>query len=173
MGEKIDSPRAEKLIKGIIGKHESLRAAREAGVDVIRTRDEVVEVCMPYGTRLARQLIRLPGLSRCEFDDIEAAAFLGVVEGVDSFKPYIGVHIQTHLWNRIRKRMNEERALGHWVICKPPRNMIADYMGGKMTPLEVESYLDTFIRPYAVPGESGGDSYDNAFQRGGAANEGY
>lgn len=147
--QRIDSTRATRLVIQVIGSHECIRDARVAGVQVIRVRDEVVTICMPYAYRLAHQLVKLPGVSRIDSQDIEGAALLGLVEGVDSFQPRKGVQIQTHLWNRIRKRVNEERVMGHWAIMRPPRSQVDRYMSGDMNKAEIEHYLDTFVRPHA------------------------
>lgn len=158
MAERVDSQKARKLVIQAVGPHKSILVAREQGCDVIRLRDEVITICMPYAMRLARGLIRLPGVSRIEIQDIEGAALLGLVEGIDNFeyrrcfngKP---IQIQTHLWNRIRKRVNQERALGHWAIMRPPHAMVERYMSGNMTATETQSYIDMFVKPHAIPGD--------------------
>lgn len=131
-----------------IGPHSCLRDAREAGVYVLPVRDRVVSICHPYAVRLAHRLIHLPDSSRIDPADLEGAAMLGLVEGVDSYQPRRGVQIQTHLWNRIRKRLNEERIKGHWTVMRPPWDLASRYMAGRMSESEQRSYVDTYVRCY-------------------------
>lgn len=133
--------------------YECLRDAREHGVYVIPVRDEAIELCLPLASRFVHAIVKLPGVSRVEVEDLEQAASLGIIEGVDSFKPSMGVKIQTHLWMRMRLRVNQERALGHWVIMRPPKSLIEKYMSGQLSTKEQEAYLFKFVQPESIAGE--------------------
>lgn len=142
------SRKVAQIILNGCSPHKNLRTAREHGMHVIPYRDAAIELCLPYADRLVSTFIKLPAMSRVDADDLKQAARMGVVEGVDNFEPHRGVQIQTHLFMRMRYRINRECEMGHWTIMRPPKEMVQRYMSGQMTPGEQEAYLNKFIRPF-------------------------
>jgi len=151
--KQIDSQRATMLISQACCGHASLAAAMCAGLSVHRERDEAITICMPYAGRIVNKLISLPSMSRCEFDDLEAAALLGLVEGVDSYEYQRPVQIQTHIYYRMWKRISDERAISHWATMRPPRALIDKFMAGHLSPAEEAEYIKKFVAVSIMPGE--------------------
>lgn len=146
VSERFDPRRVHHIIRTACGQYVSLREARVAGLPMMRARDEVVALCMPLATKFVAK-INLPASSRVERGDLEQAACWAIVEAVDSFDHTKGVNIQTHLWNRMRLRVQRERDAQHWTVMKPPRWMSESYMSGRMNSAEKQQYLDRFINP--------------------------
>lgn len=157
---KIDSQRAALLIARACGPYETLGQAMVAGRRVQRERDEAVEICMPYAGRLVNKLIVLPAQSRVEYQDLEGAALLGLVEAIDSFEHRRGVQIQTHCYFRMFKRICDERAQSHWTTAKPPRALIDKFMSGRMTPEEQQSYIVQFVGSWTLRDDKDMESWE-------------
>lgn len=147
MAPKIQRERATRIIIEAVGEYASIREARIAGCKIHRERDEVIELCLPYAPPIVGKLMKLPGASRVDKQDLESAAALGICEGVDSFEHRKGVLITTHIWWRIFKQIQEERLMSHWTIMKPPDNLMREYMRGDMTEREQDAYINQFVRP--------------------------
>jgi hypothetical protein len=151
-------------IVNAIGPYSSLRHARENGVYVHRVRDDVALRLMPFAKRLANSLVKLPTSSRMSLDEIESAALLGLIEGVDSFEPRRGVRISTHLFIRIRKSVRRECENNHWVTYRAPRTAAERYLSGRMTESEMAAYAECHLKSFAIPGEH--ESWDPCWRIG-------
>lgn len=140
-----DVERAQRIAADAIGEHESFRAARCKGIYLLPQRAQVIEMCMPYAKHAGRKIIRLPEASRIDPKDIDAAAMVGLVEAVDSYKPALRKDIKLHIWWGVFHRVGEERTNGHWVVSRPDRAESRRYLGGKMTESERRTYEETFM----------------------------
>lgn len=157
----IDDEGIRGVISEAIGTYPSFLAAREANVFVVPARDLAIEMASPLAPRLARTLIRVPWTSRIQYEDLEQAAMLGIIEGIDSFEPAKTyedkrgkthlVKPSTHLFWRIRKRVLEEVQDTHWIVAKPTRADIEAYMKNEMAPNEREAYIRAVLRPIDDP----------------------
>lgn len=161
----VDTALVRRVILGAIGQCDSLKDAKEQGLYVTRQRDRAIELCMPLAPRTVERMTTIPWASRVEFADLEAAALLGIVEGIDSFQPrHSGAaQVSTHLWFRIVKRIYEEVEANHWTIMRPPRDQVRPYMKGAMSEDERHRYIATFVRPVIdpEPGREAHDSHDH------------
>lgn len=149
----IDSSRAEMLIKRACCGYPSLASAMVGGLYIKREADEAIEICMPYAGKIVNKIISLPTMSRCEYDDLEAAALLGLTEGVYSYEHERPVQIQTHVYYQMWKRISDERAQSHWATMRPPRAMIDKFMAGHMSAAEEKAYVTKFVARSIMPGE--------------------
>lgn len=124
--------------------HSCLRVAREAGIWVTPVRDRAVEMCLPLAGKMVGSL-DIPAISRVEREDLQQAAAMAIVEGVDSFEPHRGVQIQTHLWMRMKWRIKHECWQSHWTIRRPTRKQFEAYMKHELVGSEREAYLQSFV----------------------------
>lgn len=174
----IDDDRIRRVIIDAIGRHDSLRAAREANVFVVPARDRAIELASPLAARLCRKIIRVPWTSRIQYEDLEQSALEGIVEGIDSYEPgriFNGRPIKpsTHLFWRVRKRVLEEVQDTHWIVAKPTRSDIEAFMKDEMTEGQREAYILAVLRPVADPELTIHSSrHDNSVTRGFLAAEG-
>jgi hypothetical protein len=141
----IDTAKARMMVADACGEHACFAQAWTAGADIRSARDLVVELCMPFAPRMVRKLVVLPSMSRCEYDDLEAAALFGLVEGVDSYEHARPVQIHTHIYYRMWKRIAQERSQSHWRIMRPPQLMVDKFMSGRMSEEEADRYAATFL----------------------------
>lgn len=140
------------LIKQAVGPYPSIREARCNGRHVIAQRDEAITICMPYVSPIVGKLMKLPGASRVEREDLESAGTQGLIEAIDLYeyrrtyndKP---IALTTVLYAWIRKRINEERETSHWAIMKPSQHDARLYMVGRMDQQETDNYINMFVRP--------------------------
>lgn len=136
--------------------HDSFELAAIAGVYVERARDEVTTHCMPYALKLRERIVRLPEMSRVDGADLESAALQGLYEAVGCYRISKGVLLTTHIHTWVRKRVIEARNEGHWAISRPPTQLAADYMAGRLDPAARAAYIDRYVRQVPIPGEDDG-----------------
>lgn len=178
---EIDHVAVRELILSAVGEHESLREARQAGVYVIPVRDEAITMCAPLAARTVDHLIRMPDMTRIEKRDLEQAAILGIIEGVDTYQPRRlyrtpadrkagrpgrPIQVNTHLFFRIRKRVYEEVATAHWSIMRPNRAEMERYMKNAMTEGERRAYINTYMQAISETYEED-DGNPARFEKGG------
>lgn len=148
----IDNALVRRIIIDAIGPHASLQQARERGCYVVPARDRAIELCMPLAPRTVRAMTKIPFASRVERSDLEQAALLGIVEAIDTYEPrrmHDGrpIQVNTHLFWRIRKRVYEEIANGHWVLARPTRADMDAYFKGTMTEGQRQAYINSVLLP--------------------------
>lgn len=148
-GEDIDCARIERIIRACIGRHENIHAARLAGVFLIPARDRAVELALPYGMRLASSTFRrIPDGSRIELRDLEQAASIGIINGIDRFKPAAGNQVTTVLHTWVDKHLKIEIEENHWRTAKPSKADRRRYFGRDgMSDDERRDYETAFMAP--------------------------
>lgn len=151
---KADLAKAKRLIIAAIGPHASLREAAAAGLNVAKQRAHIIELCMPLVEPYVKKLVKLPGASRVELDDLYSSGLEGLITGIDRYNPNGGAAVNTYAYNWIMLRTREEIQRSHWQTMKPPRGQIHHFMSGQMDDDEREAYLDKYIR-------MGHDPFDN------------
>lgn len=169
--DRIDHLRVRRIVLDAIGPHSCIAAAREAGIFLIPSRDQAVEIAMPMGPKIAQQYVnRMPDNTRVEIDDLEQASRQGVLEGIDRYEPrklYKGNPIQadTYLYLWIRKRVLEEIAGTHWRITRPPRKEMERYMKGELTDEQAHHYAKFVLSGCYNEDLHGAPEYDDRRDR--------
>lgn len=155
-----------------IGDHTSIAEAQAAGVHVTPIRDWVVTETRWYAWHVANKMYqRMRGrATRCEWDDIESSAYVGLIEAVDCFDPrrmHEGrpIKIFTHLQWRIRKYVLEERQRSHWTLRQPSPDLYNDYMMNRLSPEEHMAYVEDFVAPVDLPDDDDYEDWSMRVQR--------
>lgn len=143
---KKDAHRISVLIASACDPHSCIKHAREAGIYVTPIRDQVVELCLPLAAKMVGG-VKLPPASRVERDDLEQAAAMAIIEGVDAFQPAMGVQIQTYLWMRMVGHVDRQCLRDHWTVMRPTRAEWHRFTRGQMTESEREAYLHRYVAP--------------------------
>ena len=139
---RVDNDAVIILIRRACDPHTTINDAMIAGVpSARRASDRIVEYYADYAAKLSSNMCRkIPYDSRVEHEDMRAAALLGLVEAVNSYDITRGVMLTTHIWNRVRKRVNQEIIASHWHTLKPPKNMAEKYLGSGLDPEKALDY---------------------------------
>lgn len=148
MSERIDDARIRGVIVSLIGRHASLRDAREAGVHLVTQRERLIVMAMPIGPRLAQNFYErsVPRGSRITIKDLEQASYLGVIDGIDRFEPQRGVLVSTVITDWVNKHLKLEVERNHWSTVNPGKLAKRRYFGkNKMTEDEREHYEKSFM----------------------------
>lgn len=126
-----------------------------AGVYVTAAWDWADIQCLSYAERLAQTYYnRMAKMSRVEIDDLVSSALQGLHEAIGTFEPRRReARVSTHISWQIRYRMNEERSRSHWKLQKPPESLEREYMAGRLQGVDLENYLDTYVRSWSIPGD--------------------
>lgn len=156
MSDRVDNDWCRRQIVYGARGHDSLQAAAIAGSYIEPTLRDVVTHCAPYARKMSGRLVKLPGSSRIDPADLESAALWGLSEGVQSYRLSKGVAVSTHVTIWIRKRVLEVRYHEHWVVARPPEELAADYMAGRLDAAQHDAYIDRFVR-HTTPSEHSED----------------
>lgn len=141
MSDRIPDFEIRQLIIRTIGTYGCIDEARQAGLYVTPGRDRAIELALPLGTKLAQaRYSRLAEGTRLTFNDLEQAAHIGVIRGIDIYEPARGVLVSTVCTTWINNEMGTEFEKNHWRSVKPTKAMIRAYCGRGMDPAQRRQY---------------------------------
>lgn len=148
--ERVDTRRCSQIIIAACGPHRTFAKAREAGLWIKPQRDEVAALCYPFAIKEAAKIAhRMPSDSRCSKEDMESAALVGLVEGIDHYDPRNekGAHILTYCFWTIRRNVYADIHQSHWGVMKPRREDVQAFMSNRLSQEEREAYVAMFVTP--------------------------
>lgn len=151
----IENDLVRQIILEAIGEHACLGDAQLAGVHVVPARDRAVELSMGFVYPTVTRLIRLPSLSRVEYEDLLQSGYVGLLEAIDDYDPrreYKGrpVKPSTHFYFRIRKLVYKQVHADHWTVMRPTEELAMAFMQGQLEAEERDRYVERFMRPSDV-----------------------
>lgn len=136
--------------------HRSIREAWMNGVDVIRMRDRLVEMNMPFANKMAQRFYER-GNRAFDIQDLCGAAYIGLVEAVDQYEPDSGNTFTFFAKWRIYKNLVAEWERTHWRSMRPPRGDQREFFSGRMDGDDRDDYRSRFITAPAFHDLEGSD----------------